>query len=344
MLRVGIIGCGKIAQVRHIPEYVAHDQVEIVAFYDKTPMRAEGMAGKYGGQAYHSLEEVLAVDAIDAVSVCVANHMHAEVTIKALKAGKHVLCEKPMAMTMEDCIAMVELAEQTGKKLMIGHNQILTPAHQRAKELLDQGLIGDILTFRTAFGHGGPEAWSIDPGPGTWFFDKEVAVLGAMADLGVHKAYLLHYLTGQKFAEVTARFATLHKTNASGQPINVEDNAFCIFRMENGIMGTLTASWSYYGPEDNSTILYGTKGIMKIYDDPNYSLVVNLKDGETIYYDLESIQTNENQTKSGVIDAFVATILEGRETELSGRKALDSMVAIFAALESAEQNRTVRIN
>lgn len=343
MLKIGIIGCGKIAQVRHIPEYNANENAQIVAYYDKTHKRAEAMAEKHGGQAYNSCAELLANPEIDAVSVCVANHMHAEDTMDALRAGKHVLCEKPMATTMEDCEAMVALAERTGKKLVIGHNQILTPAHRRAKELIDQGLIGEILTFRTTFGHGGPETWSIDPGPGTWFFNKEAAVLGAMADLGVHKVYLLHYLTGQKVVEAIAKFATLHKKDVSDQPIEVEDNAMCIFQLENGILGTMTASWTYYGAEDNSTVLYGTKGILRIYDDPNYSMVITLKNGETIYFDLESIQTNENQTKSGVIDAFIDTILEDKETELSGRKALDSMRAIFAALESAEQGRSVRI-
>lgn len=343
MLTIGIIGCGKIAQVRHIPEYLAHDEAQVVAFYDKTPERAQAMAAKYGGQAYDSLQALLENDAIDAVSVCVANHMHAEVTMAALRAGKHVLCEKPMATTFADCQAMVNLAESTGKKLVIGHNQLLTPAHRRAKELIEQGLIGEILTFRSTFGHGGPETWSIDPGPGTWFFNKEAAVLGAMADLGVHKTYLLRYLIGQKFVEATAKFATLHKRDTSNELIKVEDNALCIYRMESGVMGTMTASWTYYGAEDNSTVLYGTKGIMRIYDDPRYSMVITLNSGESIYFNLESIQTNESQTKSGVIDAFIETILEDKETELSGRNALDSMEAVFAAFESAEQNRSVRI-
>lgn len=343
MLKIGIIGCGKIAQVRHIPEYVANANTEIVAFYDKTPQRAEGLAEKYGGKAYDSCADLLADPEIDAVSVCVANHRHAEVTMDALRAGKHVLCEKPMATTMEDCEAMVALAESMGKKLVIGHNQLLTPAHKRAKELIGQGLIGDLLTFRTTFGHGGPETWSIDPGPGTWFFQKEAAVLGAMADLGVHKVYLLRYLTGQRFSEATARFATLHKRDASDRPIEVEDNGLCIFAMENGIIGTLTASWTHYGAEDNSTVLYGTKGIMRIYDDPKFSISVTLNGGENIYYELETIQTNENQTKSGVIDAFVENILEDKPTDLSGRNALDAMAAIFASLESAEEGRTVSI-
>lgn len=343
MLKIGIIGCGKIAQVRHIPEYVANENAQVVAFYDKSLERAQALAEKYGGKAYSSCADLLANPEIDAVSVCVANHMHAQDTIHALKAGKHVLCEKPMATTMEDCEAMVAAAEETGKKLMIGHNQILTPAHRRAKELIDQGLIGDILTFRTTFGHGGPETWSIDPGPGTWFFNKEAAVLGAMADLGVHKVYLMHFLTGQRVVEATAKFSTLHKKGPTDQRIEVEDNAMCIFQMENGILGTMTASWTYYGAEDNSTILYGTKGIMRIYDDPRYSIVVTLRDGGNIYYDLEGIQTNENQTKSGVIDTFIDTILQDKETELSGRNALDTMGAVFAAIESAKQGKSVRV-
>ncbi len=343
MLKIGIIGCGKIAQVRHIPEYYAHEQAEIAAYYDKTFARAQAMADKYGGKAYESLAELLANEEIDAVSVCIANHMHAEVTMEALQAGKHVLCEKPMATTMQDAEAMVETAERVGKQLVIGHNQILAPAHRRAKELIDQGLIGDILTFRTTFGHGGPESWSIDPGPGTWFFKKDAAVFGAMADLGVHKLYLIRYLTDQKFRSAAAKFATLHKRDASDQPIKVEDNAICIFEMENGIMGSMTASWTYYGAEDNSTVLYGTKGMLKIYDDPNYAMAATLQDGERIYFDLEGIQTNESQTKSGVIDEFIAAVLEGKETELAGRTALDSMRAIFAASESAKQGRTIFI-
>ena len=131
---------------------------------------------------------------------------------------------------------------------------------------------------------------------------------------------MLRYLTGQRYRSVSARFATLHKRNAQEQPIKVEDNAICILEMENGIMGSMTASWTYYGAEDNSTVLYGTEGILKIYDDPNFAMVAVLKGGERICFDLEGIQTNVSQTRSGVIDEFIAVILEGKESELSGRR------------------------
>ena len=172
MIKIGILGCGKIAQVRHIPEYAANPDCELVGFYNPTKSRAEDMAAKYGGVAYDTAEELLADPEIDAVSVCAANYAHAELTIKALKAGKHVLCEKPMAISLADCEEMVQVAKAEGKLLMIGQNQRLTKAHQLARKLIAEGAIGKVITFRTSFGHGGPETWSITPGKNTWFFDK----------------------------------------------------------------------------------------------------------------------------------------------------------------------------
>ena len=133
MVKAAIIGCGKIAQVRHIPEYLEHQAVNLVGFYDLNEKRAEELAEKYGGKAYGSVEELLADPQIDAVSICTANHTHAELTIKALKAGKHVLCEKPMAITLEECQRMVECAEENHRKLLIGQNQRLTRTLQIAR-------------------------------------------------------------------------------------------------------------------------------------------------------------------------------------------------------------------
>lgn len=344
MLNIGIIGCGKIAQVRHIPEYMENKNCKLSGFYDIDYARANEIAQKYGGTAYHSYQELLENEDINAVSVCVPNNMHAEITIASLCAGKHVLCEKPMAATISDCEAMVKTAEESGKKLLIGQNQRLTPAHKLAKKLIEEGLIGDIITFKTTFGHSGPETWSINPGRDVWFFDKNTAVMGAMADLGIHKTDIIQFLTGQTIIETTARLVTLDKRNSSGNFIGVDDNAFCIYKMKNGTMGTMTASWTYYGPEDNSTILYGKKGIMRIYDDPAYSIKVLLRSGEKINYELESIQTNDNQTKSGVIDLFIDSIINDRETELSGKTVLTAMRAVFASVESSNTGRTIIVN
>ena len=342
-VKIGIIGCGKIAQVRHIPEYLANPNAEVYGFYDINPDRAKELARKYNGKAYPTWEAMLSDPEITAVSVCAANHVHGEITVAALRAGKHVLCEKPMAISLEECEAMVKTAEASGKYLMIGQNQHLAGAHVKAKELIARGEIGRVLTFRTTFGHSGPESWSIDPGSNVWFFDKSKAAMGVMADLGIHKTDLIQYLLGSRIVKVQAMLTTLDKKDAAGNPIGVDDNAICIYQMENGVTGTMTASWTYYGAEDNTTVIYGTKGELRLYDDPVYSLRQINADGTRIDYCLDRIQTNDNQTASGVIDQFIACLTEGKEPEISGKNVLHAMKAVFAAIESSDRGRMVEI-
>ena len=342
-IKVGIIGCGKIAQVRHIPEYAANPDAEVYGFYDINLARAEELAKQYGGKAYASYEELLADPEIAAVSVCAANHVHAEITIAALKAGKHVLCEKPMAVTLEECEAMVAAAKESGKYLMIGQNQRLAKAHAKAKELIEQGAIGKVLTFRTIFGHGGPETWSIDPGSNVWFFDKTKAAMGAMADLGIHKTDMIQYVLGTKIAKTQAVLTTLDKKDATGGLIGVDDNAICIYQMENGIIGTMTASWTYYAAEDNTTVIYGTKGELRLYDDPKYSVQQINADGTRIDYQIDQIQTNDNQTASGIIDLFMECLVENKEPEISGENVLHAMKAVFASIESSARGCAIEV-
>ncbi len=344
MVKVGIIGCGKIAQVRHIPEYLDNPNAKLTGLYDLNQQRAKDLAEKYGCRSYESIVDMLADPEIDAVSVCAANHVHAEITIAALKAGKHVLCEKPMATKLKDCQMMVDTAEQMGKKLMIGQNQRFAKAHVEARKLIQRGDIGNVLTFKTTFGHGGPETWSIDAGPQNWFFDKKRAAMGAMADLGVHKTDLIQYLLNDTVEETTAKVMTLDKKDSNGNLIGVDDNAICIYKMKSGIIGTMTASWTYYGEEDNSTIIYGTEGMLKIYHDPKYCIELIRKDGGKVFYDIDQIQTNDNQTKSGIIDSFVESVENDTEPAVPGKSVLSAMKAIFGSLKSSELGRCVRVD
>ena len=343
MQNIGVIGCGKIAQVRHIPEFAANGQAKLCGFFSPNARRAEDMAARYGGKVYATAEELFADPAIDAVSICAANYAHADLTVRALKAGKHVLCEKPMAVTEAQCQAMLDAAKESGKRLLIAQNQRFAKAHMTAKQMLEEGVIGKVITFRSTFGHGGPETWSISPGKDTWFFDKKRAAMGAMADLGIHKTDLLRYLLGQDVVRTTARLVTLDKRGPDNRLIGVDDNAFCIYEMSGGVLGTLTVSWTYYGAEDNSTVLYGTGGIMRIYDDPAHSIVVRTAGGEEKFYDVEQIQTNDNQTASGVIDEFISAVEEGRPSELDADDVIKSMKAVFASIRSAEEGRTVEV-
>ena len=342
MIHVGIAGCGKIAQVRHLPEFRDHPSAQVFGLYDLNRDRACALAEQYYAKAYETFESMLADPQIDAVSICTANAVHADMAVAALKAGKHVLCEKPMATSLPDCERMVQAARDSGKTLMIGQNQRLAPAHVKARELIGQGAIGKLLTFTTAFRHGGPETWTVDPGS-NWFFDKARAVMGAMADLGIHKTDLIQFLTGQRVMSVQASLGTLDKKYADGSPIGVDDNAICIYRLSGGALGTMTASWTDYAGEDNSTVLFGTEGVLRIYEDPVHSIVLQKRGGGVEYFDVDQIQTNDNQTKSGVIDMFVDHLMDPARPYISGESVLWAMRAVFAALESSEKGCAIDI-
>ncbi|MFE5323215.1 Gfo/Idh/MocA family protein [Paenibacillus sp. NPDC056579] len=336
-IKIGVIGCGAIARRRHLPEYAQLPNVDIVAVADVFAGRAEEMAAQYGAKAYTDYRELLRHEELDAVSVCTPNALHAPITIAALEAGKHALCEKPMAVSEAEARAMIAASERNGKLLMIGHNQRLMLPHQKAKQLLASGELGRVLTFRTSFGHGGPESWSIE-GAGGWFFKKELAFIGAMGDLGVHKADLMRYLLGEEIIEVGAFVGTLHKPNT-----DVDDNAVCIVKTESGIIGTLAASWTYKAKEDNSTVFYCEHGILRLIEDSTYNVIVEKNNGEKVLHQIGKVATNEKQTESGIVREFAGHITANTKPAISGEEGMKSLKIILAALESAETGRMVRI-
>ena len=344
MIGIGIIGCGSITDKRHAPEYAANPGARIVGFYDPLADRAAAKAKDYKAAAFPSVEALLADKSIDAVSVCSSNRYHAALSVAALNAGKHVLCEKPMATTLAEARSMIEASKKSGKFLMIGHNQRLAPAHARAKAILATGELGRIISFRTAFGHGGPEYWSMDKGPHTWFFKKSESIVGTMGDLGIHKADLIRWLIGDEIVEVKAYVTTADKKNEKGNAIEVDDNALCLLKSKSGIHGTLTASWTYYGDEDNGTTLYCSAGVMRIYDNPDFPIVVSLKNGEKIYHKIGAIQTNASQTNSGVIDQFVASIESGVPPAISGEEGLAALKIILACMEASKTGGAVKLD
>ena len=336
-LKVAVIGCGSISIHRHAPEYAAREDVELVAFVDPVAERAQKLADKYGGKVYTDHKTMLEAERPDAVSVCTPNAFHAPISIDAANSGAHVLCEKPMAVTNEEAQAMIEAARKNGVQLMIGHNQRFMPPHVKAKEILKTGKLGKVLTFRTSFGHPGPESWSVE-GKGGWFFQKPKAYVGAMGDLGVHKADLIRWMLDDEVEDIAAFVGTLHKEDT-----DVDDNAVCVLRMKSGVIGTLVASWTYYRGEDNSTVLWCENGVMKIGTDPVDQVIVELRDGTTQRYNVGEIATNEKQTTSGIIDEFVNCLVTNTPPRISGEEGLKSLNVILAAFESQATGRTVKL-
>lgn len=333
-----MIGCGSIAKHRHILEYRDHPEVELVAFSDPVIERAEAFAQQYQAKAYKDYREMLQKEKIDAVSVCTPNAVHAPATIEALKTKCHVLCEKPMAVSMEETEEMIQAANEHQVILMIGHNQRLMPPHVKAKEILQSGLLGKVLTFRSAFSHAGPESWSVD-GENSWFFRQEEAFVGALGDLGVHKIDLVMWLLEEEITEVCCMMDRFEKEG------DVEDNALILARTQSGAMGTFTASWTHKPGEDNSTVFYCEKGILKIGTDLENPVIVEFSDGKIEKYQVGGIATNEEggQTKSGVIDAFIEAIQNKKPPLISGEDGKKALEVVLAAIQSAKEKRKITI-
>lgn len=345
MLRIGVIGCGKITQVRHAPEYAENAECTLAAWYDAIPERAQAMADLYGGKVCQSIDEMLAMKP-DAVSVCVANRDHASVTIRALEAGCHVLCEKPMAVTMEECESMLAASKRAGRVLMLGHNQRFNKAHMEARRMLKSGELGKPIGFRTSFAHPGPEGWTGQKN--SWFIQKSQSAFGVLADLGIHKTDLIHYLLDEPVVSVTAVMGTVDKRYPDGGLIDVEDNALCIYRTQSGAMGQMHVSWTNYGSEDNTTRIYTTKGVLRLYEDPEYSLVFERPDAEPLRLALDEMTTNAKQTdgqreNTGVVNAFVESIRTGRPSIADAAECIKAMRVIFAAVQSAEEGRMIAV-
>ncbi len=340
-IKVGIIGAGQIVRIRHLPEVANNPDATLAGICDINPERVSELAEQYHCQAFTDYKEMIQQPDIDAIVVAATNKLHAAMTIDALNAGKHVLCEKPIATTLEDAKRMLETAKKTGKQLMIGNNQRLEASHQKAREILASGRLGKVLTFRTTFGHPGSEDWAAE-GLNTWFYKKDIAGLGVLGDLAVHKLDLIRWLIDDEYTEVSAFADTLSKTYPDGTLIDVEDNAVSILRTKKGAIGTLAASWSY-AKENNSTTIYCQNGVMEIYTDPEFPLAIHFNHVQGEYYQLGKKSTNVEQLSSGVMDAFISALVAGEPVPITGEDGYKALEAVLALQKSVETGRVISI-
>jgi UDP-N-acetylglucosamine 3-dehydrogenase len=222
----------------------------LVAFCDPTAARHEEVLRKYPKiRGYTQHRKMLREEQLDIVSICTPNKFHAAAVMDALAAGCHVLCEKPMAMTLAQSDKMIAAAKKARKKLMIGFTHRCLSGPQRCKELLKQKAIGKPFMIRVRFAHGGPyPGWA----KGDWFYNKSVAGGGAMLDMGFHAIDLCLWLLGPITA-VSGRADTLIKK------IEVDDNAVMLLDFKNGAMGYIEVGWTSK-PGFSGLEIYGTEG------------------------------------------------------------------------------------
>lgn len=267
-IKVGIVGCGFIANRKHLPMLAQHADVEVVAFCDIIKERAVASAKQFGApdaKVYLDYREVIAREDIDVVHVCTPNSSHSEITVAALNSGKHVMCEKPMAINSAEAKAMLDAAKATGKKLTIGYQNRFRSDSQFIKGICDKGELGDIYLGKAfATRRRGVPIWGV-------FMNKALQGGGPLIDLGTHALDLTLWMMNN-YEPVSALGSTYNKIGKMGSPANgmgawnpdeyeVEDSAFGMVKFANGATVILEASWAINMIVANEamTMLVGTK-------------------------------------------------------------------------------------
>lgn len=342
-VRIGIVGAGNIATNAHMPAYAACDKAEVVAVADHNLERAEAFAKRFGiPHAYASVEELLANEDIDAVDVCTWNNGHAPVTIAAAKAGKHILCEKPFADSLEHALEAKAAVEEAGVQFLLGVPSRFNPQNALVRELLDKGEFGDIYYAKTSYlrRRGTPTGW---------FTDKRVAGGGPILDIAVHRIDAAWYMMGNpKPVRVSAAvsnrlgaFRTKGIERWQGTPCpdnqnDTEDFGAGAIHFENGAILLFEASWAINGPDFQYTQLYGTKGGVTL--DP---LTVY---GERNGY-LSDDKLNPGPGKSFELEIahFVDCVLTGAPTRTPVDQACDLQRMLQGIYDSARLGREVTL-
>lgn len=268
-VKVAIIGCGGIATGKHLPSLQRLEQAQLVAFCDIYREQAEKVASQYGtpdAKVYTDYVELLADETIDVVHVCTANDTHADISVAALEAGKHVMCEKPMAKTAADARRMLEAAQRSGKKLTIGYNNRFRSDSLLLKRMCEAGELGEIYSAKAhAVRRRGVPTWGV-------FLDEEKQGGGPLIDIGTHALDLTLWLMDNY--EPRAVLGVAHrqlskKENAANswgpwdpEKFTVEDSAFAMIVMKNGANVTVEASWALntLDIQESRCTLFGSEG------------------------------------------------------------------------------------
>ncbi|OHD74259.1 MAG: hypothetical protein A2177_15030 [Spirochaetes bacterium RBG_13_68_11] len=334
-LRVAIIGVGQIAKVGHIPGF-RKAGAEITAACDVSPESAKQVCETFGiPRAHTDWKEMLDTGGFDAVSICTPSVHHCTMAVESARRGYHVLVEKPMATSLEECDRMIGAAREHRVILMISHNQRFIPAHRKAREIISSGTLGAPLLVQTAFGHGGPEKWSPT---GQWYFDPQQAKLGVMADLGYHKLDLVQWLLGQDITGVSAFMGTFQKDTP------LEDTAAGILTFSGGAIGTIVASWAYAADWENSVTVRCANGVVMIPEHDPFTVVVrrDLPGGgkEEVTH---RIVSEDSSGWFGSTGAFAEAVRKGLPSPVTGEEGKKVMAVLLGAYDSASTGKVHRL-
>jgi len=342
-IRVGIIGAGGIANNAHIPGYVKLPDVEVFAVCDVDEARAKKTAEQFNiPHVFTDYRKLCAVDEIQAVSVCTPNYLHKDPTILALRSGKHVLCEKPLAMNSREGEAMVKAAKETGCKLQVGFNLRFDANAVAIKKLVDAGALGDVYYARTqALRRRGIPHWGV-------FGQKHLQGGGPLIDIGVHILDLtLHMIGFPKPVSVSGMAVTKFgdKPNVFGawgqwdwKTFTVEDFASGYVRFENGMTLAIESSFCANIEKDLFDFhILGDKGGVQ------YSPPMLFTEQNMTLLNVSPVMMRPVQSHHEEVAAFIDAIRKDKPVPVPGEQALVVTKIIDGIYKSSQLGKEVRI-
>ncbi|GAS99493.1 oxidoreductase [Mycolicibacterium canariasense] len=348
--RVGIVGCGKIAQ-NHARALAAIDVVEISACSDVDLGRARSFADQFEiGQAFATLSELLD-SGVDIVTVCTPHPSHEAVVVAAAQRGVHVLCEKPIAITMAEAGRMIEATEQAGVKFGVLFQRRFWPAAQRLKEAVAGGGIGTPVFASATVRLGRDRAYfDADPWRGTWSAEGG----GVLINQAIHYIDLMQWFVGSPIVEVGGTISTL----VHGDYIDVEDTAVATVRFANGALGTISAGTTFVPGLGNQVLVSGSTGAtVSVTEYPEGTAGISdiwTLSGQEAYLpplstdvdaDPPLAQIHQNLTPFHALQIadFVHAVIEDREPLVTGAQACQALEVVLAIYESSRTGTRVTL-
>lgn len=325
VLSVGIIGTGGIAQ-SHLQAIQQLDNIRVVATMDVEASRAKAAADKYGGRYYTKLEDLLNDQEVEGVHVCTPHSFHGEQVVAAAKSGKHVIVEKPMALTLQECDAMIQACEKSQKVLMVGQVMRYYPINHTIKKLIADGAIGKVgHLIRRRYGYF--DTTKPDSHYPKWYLDLNIGGICVLYCFGPHEYDILPWYLDSPIVRVYAQ-GTESTSLYKGQ----KDSYTAIMNHANGAVSVLSQTVvSHTGAHDQYII--GSEGSLMM---SGQKLIMNGAEVQGIGSSGEGMK---NQIRE-----FAECCLEGREPDASGRSVRHTMAVIEAAKQSAERNEPVDVS
>ncbi len=348
-VKVGIIGCGTIGRV-HAGNFSSIENAELVAFADMNAENLRKMADQYDVKArYCNADDIINDENVDAVIICVPNFLHSNLAVKALNSGKHVLCEKPMALNTGQAREMVNAAEKNNRKLMIALCQRFTPQSMALKSMIDDGVFGDIYHAQVVL-----HRRRGIPGLGGWFTTKSKSGGGPLIDIGVHVMDLTLHMMGYPRAEAVSaatytKFGNRPDYNyvsmwaeefsVKGGTFDVEDYATALVRLEGDMTMNLDCSWAAnIGEEQLFTMILGDKRGAKLGGDKLEVFGEDCGHLTDFVHQYKKSNSFENEARH-----FAQAILDDSEPMASGKEVMNLQLLIDGIYSSAEEKREVKI-